>query len=353
MSGDSSEEKELPASERKLSNLRRKGQIARSQDIVSVVSLICVLSYIVFFFSMHWDKLKSLFIVTNFGALGADGTFPSLVVGVMYAVGRIAAEIIVPVFGIVIVAVLFATGMDGKGFPISAESIAPKFNKLNPAEGVKKIFNVRNLIQFIKGLFELTLVATGNYLFARYLLNNVLWAPSCGEGCLAGIAIIAILGTIIIGLIILILGAIIDLPMSRWLFKREQKMSHSEVKREMKEDYGSPEIRSARKQRQQQAAAGAGFIGIGKANMLFVGGDFAVGVVYDAEKTPAPMIVAKGVGSVALEYRASVAEKGVAIVEDMDIVTALIAKGAVGEFVPEDMFVPVARALIDAGIIQL
>lgn len=350
MSGDS-EEKNLPPSQKKLQNLRdRQGQIARSQDVVSVVALIAVLAYIIFLFGPNMDRLKTLFNVTGWGA---GGLFQLNLGGVLYASVRLALEIIVPIILIVIVAVVAATGFDGKGFPISAESISPKFNKLNPAEGVKKVFNIRNLVQFIKGLVELSVVVLGNYLIYRYFLNPILWAPSCREECLAKVAIYAILAIIILGLIVLILGAAIDLPISRALFRRENKMSHSEMKREMKEDFGSPEIRAARRERQQQIAQSAGFVGIGKANLLLVAGDYAVGIVYDAETTPAPMIVAKGAGTTALEYQASVREKGAQIMENGPLVKALFEKGIVGEFVPEDYFVDVARALIQAGIIKI
>jgi type III secretion protein U len=352
MSGDSSEEKNLPPSQQKLKNLRDKqGQVPRSQDFVHFIVTASIIGYIVFTFNTSWDKLKALFRVAFFGGGGGNG-FLDQAVGVFSKLAWLTFEIVGPILGVGFLAALIGTAIDGRGFPIAPDAIAPKFNKLNPTEGVKKIFKIQTLVEFGKGMTEILLALLGNYLLFRYVMNSVLWSPSCQEGCVAKAAVVSIIGAILIGLLIILLAMLFDMPISRLLFKRDQKMSITEMKREMKENYGSPEIRQARRALRQQAGQSAGFTGIGKANLLVVSGDSAVGIVYIAEQTPAPIIVAKGTGTVALEYRASVTEKGASVVEDSALVEALM-RGTVGEFVPQDTFVPVARLLIMAGIIKL
>lgn len=154
---------------------------------------------------------------------------------------------------------------------------------------------------------------------------------------------------IIIGTVLLILSAVIDLMISRWLFTRDNRMTLTEMKRESKENFGDPHVRSARKAERDRIAKSAGLTGINAASVFIEGDGMLVGITYKPDVSGVPIVAAKVQPSDAPAVIAAVKERGVKIMVDPATVAILMKSGAVGQPIPRETFTPVAQALVQAG----
>lgn len=346
---DDGEEKVFWPTPRRLQQLRREGQVPRSRDFATSFGLIFALVFLAVYWKGIFGRLEAALLSVN---LQSSRPFLDEVARLWSSLFRIGLEIIVPTFSVVIAGILLGSMLDARGFPLNIKALAPNFGALSPGEGLKRIFAVRNLVELVKGLILIAAIVGANYLLFRYFLNTVLWAPTSGVPGVVG-TMTAVLGSSVgIGVLILILVTMADLPMSRWLFLRDNKMSHTDLKRENREEQGDPQIRRQRRGQAEMQAQAAGFTGLDRANFLFISGPAAVAVSYKHGTTAAPIVAARTRDqSAAFLKRAG--EKGLIIVEDGELVGKFLDGGsAVGEYIPSSTFQPVARLLLQHGFIQ-
>ncbi len=348
MSGSDTEEKKHAPSSKKLKNLREKeGQIPKSQDFAPAITLVCVLAYLMMDSRGLLLRFKSLFnaIYMNFGM-----DFTTQIKFAGPTIMNSLAAIILPAMGVATFATIASTFWNTKGLVINKKAVAPNFTKLNPVQGFKNLFKLQTLIDLLKGITKITLIAICMIFIAKSAISSLLIAPSCGVECVVSAGQKLFMQVIIVALAIIVLGAFLDLPLSDWLFKRDQKMTDTEVKREQKEEMGDPHIRSARKQRHRQLIEG-GPVGINRANLLLLGDGVAIGIVYVRGETPAPITVAKGSGAKATEFINYCRTNNIAIYQDNALVAELIGRSPMGDFVPRAYFMQVAKALVEVGLV--
>jgi type III secretion protein U len=344
------EERNLPPTARRLQRLRdTEGQVPRSKDFETALGLVAAFAYFLFSYRGIVDRLKTAFLLT-------DPTMPQ---GFIAEIGRalnaqlqLLNDILIPLFVIVFGAHVLAIILDAKGIPLNFKAITPNFSKLNPTQGVKQLFSLRNLFDLIKGICLITAIVLANTFLFRHFLNDLVWAPSCGDACVMNVMIWLYGSSIAISLILLILIALIDLPLSRFLFKRDNKMTVSELKREQKEDTGSPEIRAARRQMAEQIAQTSGYIGLSKVDIVIAFGDRAIGLVFRQGETAAPIIAARTFDQ-AKEFIKEAALRKLPVVEEPELLVKLLESGALGNFIPMSTFNDVARVLIQTGVVKM
>ncbi len=348
MAGDG-EEKNLAPSDRRLAKLRQDGQVPRSQDFEKTLALIAALGYFIFSWREILTDLQASF-------LTFDVTMPQ---GFVAEMGRaftaqlqLLQNIMIPAVSIIMGAHILAIILDAKGLPLNFKAVTFNIGKLNPVQGVKQLFSVKNLFELIKGFTVIIVICSINYFLFRWYINDLLWSPSCGEGCVTTVMLWLYGYSIGASLIVLVIVAMIDIPLSRILFKRDNKMSVSEMKREQKEDSGSPEIRSARRQMAEQIAQTSGYVGLSKANIVLAFGDRAVALVFVQGETAAPIIAARTFDQAA-EYIKEAALRKMPIVEEPELVLKLLEGGAPGNYIPMPTFNDVARVLIQTGLVKM
>ncbi|MDQ0456391.1 EscU/YscU/HrcU family type III secretion system export apparatus switch protein [Rhizobium paknamense] len=243
---DDTEEKSLPPSQVKLNRLRREGQVPRSKDLPLALSLLVVTGYIFWTFPTFLRQMSESF---DFMLMAARQTDPSeAVMMALPQAGAAAFQMIWPCLLLAWGMVLLISIADAQGFPVAMKNMAPDFNRLNPTEGLKKIFSLSSLSEFVKGFLKLVLLAIGGGGATLYFMNAVFWSPICGESCAltSGIRFIGTL--LVIGALILLLFAFADIRLSRALFRWEHRMTKTEARREQKDTQGDPKIKSARRQ---------------------------------------------------------------------------------------------------------
>jgi len=341
---DGQEKTEQPTG-KKLTDSRKKGQVAKSMEINS---------FAIFFFG-----LLILFATRGFlsGQIGDLTTYIfsnlnvlDLKIGLikLYAIKGVLFFFIVlsPFFiGLVIVALI--AGISQVGLKMSFEALQPKFSKINPAKGMKeKFFSSRSLVEIIKSLAKLFVIGLFSY---NVIENSISESQGLLELSISEIMNFMINHSMDLLIRIAIAYALIaaaDYIYQRIKFNSDMMMTKQEVKEENKQTEGSPEIKSRIKKEQFAAAKKRMMDDIPSADVVITNPThFAVALKYDLGKDNAPKVVAKGMDNLAQKIKKIASENNVPLYEDVPLARALFKMCKVGESIPEDMFQAVAQIL--------
>ena len=340
------EEKTLPASDKKLRDARRKGQVSHSRDLVSGFTFLAVLAYLYFAWPMLLDHLLQLVqTVTTQG-----GAFDDISMRAVRHTFSVLMIVTLPLVGIVIVLAIVFGMLSTFGPVFSFEPVKPQFDNINPAKGLQKILSLRNVIEFAKSLIKVVLLAG---LFAVVLassLQPLFDAPGCGQTCLGPTVMAVLVPLCSAAALAFVAIGVIDVPLQRWLFLRDMRMTVSEYKRENKDLEGNPLIRQEQRRQRRQAVLRPIRLGVKNAVIVFVSADRAVALRYIKGETPVPAVVAKGKGFAASELVAQAREAGIVVAEDAAIAEALFEGAPMGSYIKQDMFAPVVRHLSRNGL---
>jgi type III secretion protein U len=240
---DETEEKILLPSQTKINKLRREGNVPRSRDSQAAASVAAVLVYLGIFRG-HLLADLHISIDSAMTVFGADQATPvTLLIGSAWAIFR--DFILVPMLVGVVAAVIVGL-IDGKGLPVSMKAMQLDFSRLSPSEGLKKIFKIDNLSEFLKAIVKLVIITALFVAIFLHYLNDILWAPLCGEICSVGTSAALFRACLSAGALVMLISAFFDIGLARALFRREHRMTRSEAKRENKENMGDPHMRYAR-----------------------------------------------------------------------------------------------------------
>ncbi|TIS76434.1 MAG: EscU/YscU/HrcU family type III secretion system export apparatus switch protein [Mesorhizobium sp.] len=344
---EEAEEKSLPASHKKLREARRKGQVPLSRDLISGFTLFAALAYLYFIWPTVWNYLDELIEIV---AETANGSF-------WETIGRAARHAIValfvvlgPMVGVVVVVTLVFGMIATYGPVLSFESLKPKFDNISPAKGLKKIASLRNFIEFVKGLAKVVVLTS---LFVAMLLSwlqPLFDAPSCDEFCIQHmiIAVLTLLG--FAGALAFVVIGIIDVPIQRWLFLRDMRMTKTEYRREYKNLEGDPLIRQELHRQRRETVSNPVKLGLKNAVLVIVERDRLVALRYVKGETQIPVVVAKGQDRIADVMAAEAKRLAIPIVEDHSLARPLFDTTRTGGFIDQDHFLPVIGHLVRLGL---
>ena len=342
MAESSGEKTEMPTP-KKLRDAREKGQVCTSKDIVSTAILIVLFAVLAWMGTALAEDMKQL--LHFIGACVADNDTG--------AVRQSSAMAVIFIFKHTLVVVLVAAvvGISANvaqiGFLFTFEPIIPKLEKLNPVEGAKKIFSMKNLFEFLKNVVKVC--------FLGYLLYKIIWASvpelltmcygtiddifPCLKLMLKRLAVYTAFGYIVI--------AIVDRLFQGRNFTKQMMMTKDEVKREYKEMEGSAEVKQAQRQFRDEILNGPEPAAAAKKSSVVVTNPthLAVGIRFNAEEYPLPRICALGSGPIAKIIRETALAEGIPIMEDKPLARALYAEGKIDDFIPESLIEPVAEVL--------
>ncbi|GEM_PF-231104 len=349
MSGDQgSEEKSLPPTDKKLREARKKGQIAKSTDSVSAISVTMLTLYLVMAWPSILEEFSRMFDVAARAAIRGG---PSSWEGAFAETAEASANIIIPIYLLGLAATFLGGVLSNKGVVFAFDPLKPDLKRIHPVEGFKKIFSVRNVVEFLKALVKSILLLGALGLSAWYGLAAIMRIPYCGSGCADDVLVSVAGPLVIIALMLFLFGAMIDMGVQKWLFTRDMRMTHTEQKREMKETFGDPHIRSARKQLQRADATGetgkaSGSLQSRQPTMLICSGsEVAIALRYVRGETPAPVVVGKGTGARAASMIHNAIDSRIFVENDSDLAKDLLRRAKMESFIPESSFREIARIL--------
>jgi type III secretion protein U len=344
-----SDEKTEQPTPKKLEDAREKGQTPKSQDINRAANLIVMTVLLALAGWLSSDHLRQVFVIANERAWHAKTLDEMLSLvremmkeGILTALPFVAAD--------------FLTGVVASfaqvGFLVSFDPIIPKFDKVNPGSGIKRLFSVKSLMEFLKMLVKA--IALGAVLYEiiislmPLLVGTSLHQPEMVVE-VGWRALLKLMGATTI--VFVILGPL-DFALQKWLFRRDQRMSKDEVKREHKQQEGDPELKQKRKELAREYAFSAPQKTVPTANVVVTNPThYAVALRYVPGEMPLPVVVAKGADRAAATIREIATAHHVPIVSNPPLARAL-HKLPLDEPIPEDLFEAVAAVLRWVGMIE-
>lgn len=348
MSEQPSEEKSLPASRKKLLDARKKGQLPKSQDMVTaMVVLTCSLYLISVGQAIHQRCRALLEQVADIYAQPFASVWPRIETAAV----DLLLSITLPLLGVTVITVILTNLVTMGGLVLSAEPIKPEFERISPVAGFKRIFSLRSLIELLKALFKLGTLTLAFVLVYRAGLQSLLQSSGCGADCVRA-SFQQLFQPLLVTLIIafLLVGGL-DVLMQRWLFGREMRMTKSDRKRETKDTDGDPLIRQARQRQRKQMHALATKRGLQNATLVIgEAGQWAVGLRYIRGETPVPVIVSRAGPEESAAMLAQASALGIAHAVNGALARRISVRAA-GDAVPDATFQEVADILVGARLI--
>ncbi|CAM2005082.1 type III secretion system export apparatus subunit SctU [Acanthopleuribacter pedis] len=336
-----SEKTEQPTP-KKLRDARKKGQVAKSKEIPSAVIIIYTFLLTWAMFDTIVEKMIEMITIPT---LYYDRPFKEGLDATVHGVLNTLVFLSMPyVFGAAFVGVL--ANFFQVGFLFSMESIKPELKKLNPVEGVKKIFSMNNLVELIKSILKIAFLSTLLYLVIRDAIDPLFKIPTLG---MEGVRMM--LGAILYQVFIytaaaFVIVAAFDFAWQQHSHTKKLKMTKDEVKREYKESEGDPLIKGKRKQLHQELVNDDTVQKTKKASVLVTNPThIAVALFYDEEKTKLPTVVAKGTDHVAKAMMRVAEEAGVPIMRNVPLARSLHEQAIPDHYIPRDLLEPVAEVL--------
>jgi flagellar biosynthetic protein FlhB len=344
MAETSAQQKNLPASQRKLDKARADGQVARSRDLghFGAVAGGGALLMLAAGPAAGWlrDALARSLRLDRAQSLGADAIGQQ-----MLAWTTTMLVLIVP-FGIAMMVVGVLSGIGAGGWTWTMKPLTPKFSFLNPLTGIGRVFSKQQVVNALKAsVLALVLGCVG----AAYLASHVdAFAAILSLPLPAAIG--AVSGTLVtgIGFIVLALAtfAAIDLPLQRRLHADRLKMSHQELKQEHKEIEGNAEVKGKVRARMREMTQRRMMAAVPKADLVVMNPThYAVALKYDDASMAAPRVVAKGADLIALRIRDLAKDSKVPVLEAPVLARALFAHAELDREIPAALFAAVAQVL--------
>jgi type III secretion protein U len=343
---DETEQKSLPPSQKKLRDARRKGRVPHSRDLVTGFTLTIMLIYLLLAWPALVDRLHELLDVVSQSIdrpfAQVSGRAISLAIDVLVLTS-------LPPVAIVLVGDL-VSGMASTFGPVfSFDLVKPNFDHINPAQGLKRIASLRNVVEFAKAAIKVVVLAAAFWLILRSTIQPLFETPACGKTCLATSAVAAMIPLAATAAVAFMAIGLVDVLVQRRLFLRDMRMTRTESKREVKDLEGDPLIRGERRRMRQQLTTRNDRVGIRHAVIAIMHADQIVGLRYRPGETPVPLVVCKGQGESGKRMLAEARQLGIPIVDNAAFVTALAARHAVGDTVVPDLFQVAAETLVAAG----
>ncbi|GAA0865375.1 flagellar biosynthesis protein FlhB [Sphingopyxis soli] len=334
---------------KKLADSAREGDVLMSKELATALMMLAGAGWL--FAAGGWLVQSAGELLKRGLTLGADDV-AHFAPG--EAVMRNGVEILLPLsslFALALVASVAAPAMLGS-FGWRGKAIAFKGNRMNPLSGIKRIFGPQGLIELVKSLAKVLLLGTiGYWLVANSLPAIMSMAQADLNGAIGlagksvGHAMLAMAG----GLVVI---ALIDVPAQWYQRNRRLMMSKQEVKEEMRQSDGAPELKQAQRQRQHEILSGSARKAVSDATVVLTNPThFSVALRYRPGQDAAPVVVARGRGDVALSIRELARGAHVPILEYPALTRAIYFTARAGRTIPEELFVAAATVL--AFVFQL
>lgn len=347
---DNAQEKTEEPTAKRQDDARKKGQIARSTELNTLTVLMtggCMLYLTGGHMARHiWGVMENSFTLSRERILDPIASVSMLQLafqdGLMLIAPFVAAMVIAAIAG------PLALG----GWSFSMEALSPKLEKMNPLNGLKRMFALRSLMELLKSLLKFGLV-----LGVMLILVNVYLKDFMRLGDLPLQQAVLEAGQIIalgfIGLSAsLMLVVMFDVPFTLWDHKRKLMMTRQEIKDEMKQTEGRPEVKSRVRQLQQEIARGRMLEEVPKADVVVTNPThFAVALRYEQGKDKAPIVVAKGTDLIAAQIRNIAQGHKITLVSVPPLARALYYTTKLDQEVPSGLYLAVAQVL--AYVFQL
>lgn len=345
------DDKTEEATSKKLSDTRKKGQVAKSQELAHGVELAAMFIILRATTSFMGERFIGFFrwiyngvivdaVKTVRGGPNAQDTGILLMNVIIQMI-----IIMIPFFLVGFIVAALSNGLQFE-FKITFDPLKPNFGKFNPINGFKRIFSMQSLFNLGLAIVKITVISVIAYNTLIDHLNDLflLYELELNQA-VALVGDLTLSTGLRISLVYLLVG-VVDLIYQRMKFKKDNKMTKQEVKDEYKDAEGDPQIKGQIKQRMREASQRRMMQDVPDADVVITNPThIAVAVKYDSEVANAPVVVAKGEGYVAERIKQVAAEHDISIVENKPLARSLYATVEVNEQIPPELYTAVAEIL--------
>lgn len=339
------QDKTEAATPRKLEEARDKGNVAKSMELNSVAVLIAGILSLVFISGKLIESISQFMI-----SLYQNISFTSITQGSVQFQAKAIIGFLGPVMAPIFLLIMFAgigINVAQVGILFSKKALIPKFSKINPKTGFKRLLSFRSTVELVKGVFKIVIVAS----VALYVLRKHLpefWILSNSPVNM----IFVFFGSVLLDLVtkiclVLFFLAVADFAYQKWDYNKNQKMTKQEVKDEQKQHEGSPEIKGRIRSLQKQLARKRMMAAIPDATVVVTNPIFiAIAMKYEPEKkSDAPKVVAKGKRKIAEKIKEIAIRNNIPIVENKSLAKSLFDTTEIGMEIPVIFYQAVAEVL--------
>ena len=342
-----SEEKILPPTRRKLREARRRGELAKSKELVTAIVTAAGLLVII----LALPRALSGF-ADAIAEAGQSAAQPlSEAVGVLGPrLGWAAFTLIGPLLLMAVTFAVLTSIIANGGVVLSATPILPKFERINPIKGFGRLFALRNLVELLKTFVKLAAILSVAFVVIRGQIGELAQLPNCGIACIPGVVKAALLPLLVGCCLVLLLFGLFDIGLQRWLFHREMRMTRTEHKRDRKESEGDPRLHAHRKKERQEAAQLSARTGMKHATFVVQSLQHVLAFRYARPDASVPILVARRGTDGANLLLAEARRSNVPVVFDPDAAEAL-QRVEVGKMIPKAAFASIIRVMREARVI--
>lgn len=338
------QEKTEQATPKRKEEAREKGQVAKSREISSAAILISGLLY--FWFGAtsmlnHFMAVMKRYFISLVSTSVSTDTISSLMAGVVYDI----FSLLLPLF-IIAAVTAFVVNLLQTGFVFSAEPLTPKWSKIDPIKGLKRLFSLHAAVELIKNVFKIFIIGVSLWLAMR---SEITILPNLVSYSIP--EIVAYVGKVAFKIVtstcwILVVLAVLDFLYQRWEHMRSLKMTKQEVKEEYKQLEGDPLIKGRIRRIQREWARRRMMAAVPKADVVITNPThYAVALRYDQETMAAPTVIAKGADYLAEKIKELARIHHIPIVENPEVARLLFKLTEVEEMIPETLYRAVAEIL--------
>lgn len=347
--GDGGEKTE-PATAKKLADARKEGQVAKSQELNSAISLVALFVILKISVSFVGERFLGMFqLIYNKIPDIIDESAGGLSV---FMAGKVLGNVLLtilttmaPFLAVGFVMALLSNVLQIK-WKVTTKPMRPKFSKINPLSGFKRIFSKDSLFELVKSIVKVALILYVAYSSIKDHQNDLFLLYD-----IPLLQVVLLVGTIVIdtglkiALIYIFIG-IADFVYQKHKFKEDMKMTKQEVKDEFKNTEGNPEIKGRQRSKMRETSQRRMMQSLPSADVVITNPThYAVAIKYDAQQHSAPVVLAKGEDFLAQRIKEVAKENHVEIVENKPLARMLYANVDVGQEVPPELYQAVAEVL--------
>lgn len=343
-------EKTEPATSKKLNDIRKEGQVAKSKELITAVSLMSLFIILKIYLSKLGTGLIDVYTqVYNSISKVVDDSYNGLPIrtagSVMQQVIIDMIKLVIPILLVAIVIAILGNMLQQK-WMVTAKPLQPKFSKISPISGFKRMFSVRQLVELIKSIAMISIIMIVVCNTVKSKMNILLTFYDVGlNTALSTIGSIIIDLGIKISAVFLIVG-FADLFYQRIKFKNDNMMTKQEIKDEFKNTEGDPQVKGQIKRRMQEVSRRRMMQQLPEADVVITNPThFAVALKYEPDAGKAPVVIAKGADYLAFQIKDKAKEYNIAIVENKPLARILYHNIDIGMEIPPELYQAVAEIL--------
>ena len=340
------EDKQFDATPQKLQRARKEGQVVKSKDVSTAISMLVVFTFILLMAPITWDLICGLF--KNLYSQIPNQHVDSI--GYVY----ILTSALVPCLVIIGLTLVVAAGIAALadfiqvGPLVAIAPLVPKLDKLNPTKYFKNLFTVKTVFELFKNILKVCILGLIGWVVYSAHLKGILMLAAIDNN----FAVMNEFGSLIKDFIYkaclaFFIIAVADYGVTRWKFMKDQKMSFKEIKDEYKNSEGDPHVKSALRQRRMQMLQRGAMDSVAEADFVVRNPTHvACALKYDAQTMMSPTLLVKGAELIAKEIIRIAEENNVPVVDNAPVARALYRMVEIGQQIPPELFKAVAEILL-------